>query len=162
MRRIVLAFVRVGRSVGLMLEALSLEARTRGKDRRRKLSAFLSLSLSHSVFLLSSPLRPLAGSPSSSLLSLSTFLTTRHCVPPRWNPVYSLTLWIFRKRFAASRARLLYRLSSPASANATAAPFFLDCCSRFELSQRFQRNRAENVIERLESRASKGAACVSG
>lgn len=42
MRRIVL----VGRSVGLMLEALSLEARTRGKDRRRKLSAFLSPLLS--------------------------------------------------------------------------------------------------------------------
>ena len=40
-----------------MLEALSLEARTRGKDRRRKLSAFLSLSLSLSP-LLSSPLRP--------------------------------------------------------------------------------------------------------
>lgn len=42
MRRIVL----VGRSVGLMLEALSLEARTRGKDRRRKLSASLSPLLS--------------------------------------------------------------------------------------------------------------------
>ena len=61
MRRIVLAFVRVGRSVGLMLEALSLEARTRGKDRRRKLSAFLSLSLSLSLCL--SPL--LSSSPAS-------------------------------------------------------------------------------------------------
>lgn len=43
-----------------------------------------------------------------------TFLTTRHCVPPRWNPVYSLTLWIFRKRFAASRA---HRASPPAPAS---------------------------------------------
>lgn len=80
MRRIVLAFVRsfvsslVGRSVGLMLEALSLEARTRGKDRRRKLSLRLRLSPSYfsisfslpfSLSVLLSPSRP----PSSSLLS---------------------------------------------------------------------------------------------
>lgn len=45
MRRIVPYGVRtVGRSVGLMLEALSLEARTRGKDRRRKLSWSLPFS----------------------------------------------------------------------------------------------------------------------
>ena len=68
MRRIVL----VGRSVGLMLEALSLEARTRGKDRRRKLSASLSLSLFLS-FSLSSPLlsRAIPGLlPALSLIAL--------------------------------------------------------------------------------------------
>ena len=59
MRRIVLAFVRsVGRSVS-MLKALSLEARTRGKDRRRKLSPRLCLSLS---FLFSCPANDLARS----------------------------------------------------------------------------------------------------
>ena len=63
MRRIVL----VGRSVGLMLEALSLEARTRGKDRRRKLSASLSLFLSFSLSPLLSSLEPY---PASFLLSL--------------------------------------------------------------------------------------------
>ena len=74
MRRIVLAFVRVGRSVGLMLEALSLEARTRGKDRRRKLSAFLSLSLSLSF---SSPLLSPLASWLSFFLSLSLSLSYR-------------------------------------------------------------------------------------
>ena len=127
MRRIVL----VGRSVGLMLEALSLEARTRGKDRRRKLSASLSLSLSLFLSLLSSPLSSHTRPPSCSLSYRPTFLTTRHCVPPRWNPVYSSTLWIFRKRFAASRA------ARPSSKSAIAAsprlapfPLFLPPRSR--------------------------------
>lgn len=102
MRRIVLVFV-VGRSVGLMLKALSLEARTRGKDRRRKLSPRLRLSLFS--FLLS-------GQPSRSLLLSPYLSTTRHCVPLRQNPVYSLTLWIFRKRFAAPRASPLSRRAS--------------------------------------------------
>lgn len=92
----------VGRSVGLMLKALSLEARTRGKDRRRKLSPRLRLSLFS--FLLS-------GQRSLSLLLSPYLSTTRHCVPRR-NPVYSLTLWIFRKRFAAPRASPLSRRAS--------------------------------------------------
>ena len=126
-----------------MLEALSLEARTRGKDRRRKLSAFLSLSLSLSLStpLLSSP--PIVG----LLLPLSyrptAFLTTRHCVPPRWNPVYSLTLWIFRKRFAASRARCTVWPRH-------AAPFFLRFLV-FELSFR----RWNRIARRAWSRDSK-------
>lgn len=52
--------------------------------------------------LLSSPLSSHTRSPSCSLSYRPTFLTTRHCVPPRWNPVYSSTLWIFRKRFATT------------------------------------------------------------
>lgn len=97
----------VGRSVGLMLKALSLEARTRGKDRRRKLSPRLRLSLS--LFLFSFLL---SGQRSRSLLLSPYLSTTRHCVPPRRNPVYSLTLWIFRKRFAAPRASPLSRRAS--------------------------------------------------
>lgn len=101
----------VGRSVGLMLEALSLGARTQGKDRRRKLSPRLCFSRSlppPSLSLSAPPLSPVQPTISFALarsrsLLLSPYLsTTRHCVLPRRNPVYSLTLWIFRKRFAAA------------------------------------------------------------
>lgn len=67
------------------------------------LSLILSVSFSlHPVshLLLSCPSNVLAH---TRALLLSPYLsTTRHCVPPRRNSVYSLTLWIFRKRFAGT------------------------------------------------------------
>lgn len=89
MRRIVL----YGRSVGRS-HARSFVTRSTYSGQGPTPQALLPLSFSPLL-----PLLPLARS------YRPTFLTTRHCVPPRWNPVYSFTLWIFRKRFAASRAR---------------------------------------------------------
>lgn len=92
-----------------MLEALSLEARTRGKDRRRKLSAFLSLSLSlHSSPLLFTRSWP----PSSSLLSPYRLSNNAPLCSATLEPCIFLDAMDFPKAFRCF-ASTLYRLASP-------------------------------------------------
>ena len=91
----------VGRSVGLHAESFVTRSTYSGQ---RPTPQALPASLSFSLFSF------LLSSQRSRSLLLSPYLsTTRHCVLPQQNPVYSLTLWIFRKRFAAPRASPLSR-----------------------------------------------------
>ena len=126
-----------------MLEALSLEARTRGKDRRRKLSAFLSLSLSlslHSSPLLSAHSWP----PSSSLLSPYRLSNNAPLCSATLEPCIFLDAMDFPKAFRCF-ASTLYRLASPRRA-------LFPTISRLRtFVPSMEPNRAASVVERFES-----------